>query len=78
MLHFTNNKKKTFLKRRTGKPAGNIVYVAIAGEVVNRRSVLLRNFLLNPQESASNLLMHIHAKRWRSFPTSDEPINFSH
>jgi len=44
---------------------GNSVYVAIAGEVVNRRSVLLRNFVLNGQESASNPLLHIHAKRWR-------------
>ena len=36
---------------------------AIAGEVVNRRSVLLRNFVLNGPESASNPLLHIHAKR---------------
>jgi hypothetical protein len=42
----------------------NSVYVAIAGEVVNRRSVLLRNFVLNGQESASNPLLHIHAKRY--------------
>jgi hypothetical protein len=41
----------------------NSVYVAIAGEVVNRRSVLLRNFVLNGQESASNPLLHIHANR---------------
>lgn len=41
----------------------NSVYVAIAGEVVNRRSVLLRNFVLNGQKSASNPLLHIHAKR---------------
>ena len=41
----------------------NSVYVAIAGEVVNRRFVLLRNFVLNGQESASNPLLHIHAKR---------------
>ncbi|HZH69910.1 MAG TPA: hypothetical protein VFD80_05635 [Flavobacteriaceae bacterium] len=40
----------------------NSVYVAIAGEVVNRRSVLLRNFVLNGQVSASNPLLHIHAK----------------
>jgi len=38
---------------------------AIAGEVVNRRSVLLKNFVLNGKESASNPLLHIHAKRWR-------------
>jgi hypothetical protein len=42
---------------------GNSVYVAIAGEVVNRRSVLLRNFVLNGKVSASNPLLHIHAKR---------------
>lgn len=41
----------------------NSVYVAIAGEVVNRRSVLLSNIVLNGQESASNPLLHIHAKR---------------
>jgi hypothetical protein len=34
-------------------PAPNSVYMAIAGEVV-RRSVLLRNFALSGQESASN------------------------
>lgn len=44
---------------------GNSVYVAIAGEVVNRRSVLLRNFVLNGQEIASNPLLHIHAKRYQ-------------
>ncbi len=53
--------EKTGTKRRT--PACNSVYVAIAGEVVNRRSVLLRNFVLNGKESASNPLLHIHAKR---------------
>jgi len=41
----------------------NSVYVAIAGEVVNRRSVLLRNIVLNGKLSASNPLLHIHAKR---------------
>lgn len=41
----------------------NSVYVAIAGEAVNRRSVLLRNFVLNGQVSASNPILHIHAKR---------------
>ena len=43
----------------------NSVYVAIAGEVVNRRSVLLKNFVLNGKESASNPLLHIHAKRYK-------------
>ncbi len=42
----------------------NSVYVAIAGEVVNRRSVPLRNLALNGQESASNPLQHIHANRY--------------
>ena len=42
----------------------NSVYVAIAGEVVNRRSVLLRNIVLTGEESASNPLLHIHAKRY--------------
>ena len=46
------------------RPAYNSVYVAIAGEVVKSRSVLLRNLVLNGQESASNPLLHIHAKRW--------------
>jgi len=45
----------------------NSVYVAIAGEVVNRGSVLLRNFVLNGQLSASNPLLHIHAKRWHQY-----------
>jgi len=40
------------------------VYVAIAGVVVNRRSVLPRNFMLNGKESASNPLLHIHANRY--------------
>ncbi|MDZ4331947.1 MAG: hypothetical protein U0945_15350 [Flavobacterium sp.] len=47
-------------QRSTG---GNSVYVAIAGLVVNRRTVLLRKFVLNGQESASNPLLHIHANR---------------
>lgn len=56
----------TFTTRTTRTPAGNSVYVAIAGEVVNRRSVHLRNFVLNRQESASNPLLHIHANRYAS------------
>ena len=47
--------------RWTRTPAGNSGYVAIAGKVINRRSVFLRNFVLNRQESASNPLLHIHA-----------------
>ncbi|PIP54664.1 MAG: hypothetical protein COX07_04105 [Bacteroidetes bacterium CG23_combo_of_CG06-09_8_20_14_all_32_9] len=43
----------------------NSVYVAIADEVVNRRSVLLINFVLNGKESASNPLLHIHVNRYR-------------
>jgi hypothetical protein len=46
--------------------AENSVYVAIAGEVVNRRSVHLRNFELIGRVSAANPLLHIHAKRYRS------------
>ncbi len=48
---------------RKGSTGGNSVYVTIAGEVVNRRSVLLKNFVLNGQEIASNPLLHIHANR---------------
>jgi len=33
--------------RWTRTPAGNSGYVAIAGKVINRRSVFLRNFVLN-------------------------------
>jgi len=47
------------------------VYVTIAGEVVNRRSVLLRNFVLNRQESASNPLLHIHANRYQQGEEKD-------
>lgn len=39
------------------KRTHNSVYVAIAGEVVNRRFVLLRNLVLNGQDSASNPLL---------------------
>ena len=49
---------------KEGRPAGNSVYVAIAGEVAKRRSVLLRNFVLNEQVSTSNPLLHIHANRY--------------
>ena len=59
------NIDKGYSDTREGRPAGNSVYVAIAGEVVNRRSVLLSNFVLNGQVSASNPLLHIHAKRYR-------------
>jgi len=41
----------------------NSVYVAIAGEVANRRSVHLINFVLNGKESVPNPLLHIHANR---------------
>ena len=49
------------------RPACNSVYVAIAGEVVNRRSVLLKNFVLNGKESTSNPLLHIHANRCAAY-----------
>lgn len=48
---------------KTEALGGNSVYVAIAGEVVNQSSVLLRNFVLNGQVRASNPLLHIHANR---------------
>jgi hypothetical protein len=59
----THNRHTTMTKEE--HRTDNSVYVAIAGEVVNRRSVLLRNFVLNGQESASNPLLHIHANRYR-------------
>src|SRR5690606_6533161 len=43
--------------------SNNSVYVAIAGEVVNRRSVHLKNIVLNGKVRASDPLLHIHAKR---------------
>lgn len=52
----------------------NSVYVAIAGEIVNRSSVLLRNIVLNGQESVSNPLLHIHANR---YPPCKEPLRFA-
>ena len=55
------------------KPVANSVYVAIAGEVVNRRSLLLMNFVLNGKESASNPLLHIHANRCRQ--GEEKPLN---
>ena len=57
------NTNKAYNDTMDRRPAGNSVYVTIAGEVVNRRSVLLSNFVLNGQVSASNPLLHIHAKR---------------
>jgi hypothetical protein len=41
----------------------NSVYVAIAGVVVSRRSVILRKFVLNGKDSASNPILHIHVNR---------------
>jgi hypothetical protein len=40
------------------------VYMALAGEGVNPRS--LRNIMLNEQICASNPHLHIHAKRWQA------------
>lgn len=57
------NKDRGYKTWTTRTPACNSVYVAIAGEVVNRRSVLLKNVVLNGQVSASNPLLHIHANR---------------
>ncbi len=61
------NKDKGCKTRMTRTPACNSVYVAIAGEVLNRKSVLLRNFVLNGQENASKPLLHIHANRYRAY-----------
>jgi hypothetical protein len=69
-------KPKVCLSQRTTKTtekptddkkhrSDNNVYVATASEVVNRKSVLLRNIVLTGKESASNPLLHIHAKRCR-------------
>jgi hypothetical protein len=57
--------RQNILDRNKARTA-NSVYVAIAGEVVNRRSVLLINFVLNGKVSATNPLLHIHAKRYRA------------
>ena len=57
------NTDKTYNDTEERRPAGNSVYVAIAGEVVNRRSVLLRDIVLNGKVRASNPLLHIHANR---------------
>ena len=46
------NNDKGCETRTTRTPACNSVYVAIAGEVVNRASVHLKNFVLNRQLSA--------------------------
>lgn len=40
------------------------MYVAIAREILNRRSVLQKNHVLKGQLSASNPLLHIHANRY--------------
>ena len=61
---------------RQGSTGGNSVYVAIAGVVVNRRSVLPRNFMLNGKESASNPLLHIHASRYNQVEEKPLYINF--
>ena len=50
----------------------NSVYVAIAGEVVNRRSVLLRHIVQNGQVSAFNPLLHIHANRYAQKQNIDD------
>ena len=67
---------KAYKDTRDRRPAGNSVYVAIAGEVVNRRSVLLKNIVLNGQVSATNPLLHIHAKRYRQ--VYDDSANMKH
>ena len=57
------NNDKGLQTRWTRTPAGNSVYVTIAGEVINRKFVLLRNLVLTGQISASNPLLHIYANR---------------
>ncbi len=52
---------------RQGSTGGNSGDVAIAGEVVNCRSVRLRNIVLNGQESASNQLLHIYANLYQQY-----------
>jgi hypothetical protein len=61
----SNRTTKTTEKQADEKEhrSDNSVYVAIAGEVANRRSVLLRHFVLYGKVSASNPLLHIHANR---------------
>jgi hypothetical protein len=46
----------------------NSVYVA------NRRSVLLRNLVLNGKVSASNPLLHIHANRYQQAQYTPEKL----
>ncbi|EKB50105.1 hypothetical protein B879_01249 [Cecembia lonarensis LW9] len=58
-----NTYKRMKIKAKEEHRTHNSVYVAIAGDVVNRRSVLLRNFVLNGKGSASNPLLNIHADR---------------
>jgi hypothetical protein len=41
----------------------NSVYVAIAGAVANRKSMLLKNILLNGQGRTSVPLVHMHGNR---------------
>ncbi len=65
-------------KTKDRRAADNSVYVAIAGEVVNRKSVLPRNFVLNGQESASNPLLHIHATVMGKFGRQPHNIKKSH
>ncbi|WP_152527407.1 hypothetical protein [Indibacter alkaliphilus] len=60
--HFTFSEIIWCLRYQMPMMGTQSVYLAIAGEVVNRRLVLLRNFMLKGQESASNLLMDVHAK----------------
>lgn len=44
---FPSKNFKNAKTRTTRTPGHNSVYVAIAGKVVNRRSVLLKNFVLS-------------------------------
>jgi hypothetical protein len=67
-LCLPNRKTKTIDNQTDEKEhrGVNSVYVAIAGAVANRRSVLLRNFVLNGKKSASYPLLHKHANHYHS------------
>ncbi|MCO5278627.1 MAG: hypothetical protein M9911_11600 [Saprospiraceae bacterium] len=69
------NNDKGCKTRTTRTPACNTGLAAMAGDVVNRRSVLLKIFVLNGQVSASNPLLHIHANRYLGLRTNGSQWN---
>ncbi|MFZ6665233.1 hypothetical protein [Peijinzhouia sedimentorum] len=48
--------------QKQGRAANNSVYLAKAGEVVNQRSMLLRNFVLNGKKRPSSPLLRVPEK----------------